>query len=68
LTADQFKLEAALGTSMAVISGKKYRVGEVMHGKDGDQFQFKLVEIRQRSVILECQNRQIELQMAPPGT
>ncbi|MCI0364879.1 MAG: general secretion pathway protein GspB [Phycisphaerales bacterium] len=66
--ATQFKLEAAVGGSMAVINGKKYRVGEAMLGKEGDQFQFKLVEIRQRSVILECQNRQIELQMAPPGT
>ena len=65
---ERLKLEAALAGNMAVISGKKYRTGDVIVSQAGSSFQFKLVEIRQRSVMLECEGRLFELQMATPGS
>jgi hypothetical protein len=65
---ERMKLEAALAGNMAVISGRKYRVGETIVSQPASPFQFQLVEIRQRSVMLECEGRQFELQMATPGT
>jgi hypothetical protein len=67
-TMDRMKLEAALAGNMAVISDKKYRVGEVIVSPAGSMFEFKLVEVRQRSVMLECEGRQFELLMATPGS
>jgi len=67
--ADTLRLEAALGDAMAVINGRRVRPGEGMDVKDGSgqQAVFKLETIRQRSVILECEGRRYELQMAAPG-
>lgn len=76
--AERFTLEAVLGNSMAVIGGRKYRVGDSISSratadspvanKESARHQFKLVEIKRRSVILECEGRKFELQMAAPGT
>lgn len=66
--ADKMTLEAAIGNSMAVIDGRKYRVGETIVSKAGSEYVFKLVEVRQRSVVLECEGRQLELPMATPGS
>jgi hypothetical protein len=66
--ADRLKLEAAVGGSMAVIGGRTYRVGDRIQGAPNSPFEFTLAEIRQRSVILECEGRRLELQMASPGT
>lgn len=65
---ERMKLEAAFGNSWAVIDGRKYRVGEEIARLAGSEIWFRLVEIRQRSVILECEGRQFELQMATPGS
>jgi hypothetical protein len=74
---ERMKLEAAFGESWAVIDGRKYRVGDVVPavgerpgGGAGsmESGSFRLVEIRQRSVVLECEGRQFELQMATPGS
>ncbi len=61
------KLEAALGNSMAVIEGKRYRVGDVLPAVGSERVQFTLTEVRQRSVVLEWQGRRLELQMSLPG-
>lgn len=76
------RLEAAMGNSMAVIDGKRYRVGDVLPaigGKSqtgggtgqgnagGERVQFTLVEVRTRSVVLEFQGRRFELEMSLPG-
>jgi hypothetical protein len=65
---ERFKLEAAIGSSIAVIDGKAYRVGNEIPSSQGRQVRFKLSEVRQRSVILECEGRRFELQMTSPGT
>lgn len=66
--AERFRLEAAMGGMMVVISGKTYRVGDLIPGTQDEHVVFELVEIRQRSVILECEGHRFELQMASPGS
>jgi hypothetical protein len=66
--ADRFKLEAAIGGNMAVISGKTYRVGDTLQGSHDALVTFTLIEIKQRSVILECEGHRLELQMTLPGS
>jgi len=66
--ADRFKLEAAVGGNMAVISGKTLRVGDSLQGSHDALVTFTLVEIKQRSVILECEGHRLELQMTLPGS
>jgi hypothetical protein len=66
--AERFRLEAAMGGMMAVISGKTYRVGDLIPGTQDELVVFTLVEIRQRSVILEAEGYRFELQMALPGS
>lgn len=64
---ERFKLEAAMAKGeMAVISGKAYRQGDVVAGDGSEPVKFQLVEVRHRSVILECEDRQFELKMATP--
>ena len=65
----QMKLEAAMGATMAVISGKPYRRGDEIVGVAGatGQERFVLAEVRQRSVILECDGQRFELKMVSPG-
>lgn len=59
------KLEAVMkGAQLAVINGRTTRVGDRMHaGKD--MLEFVLIEVGERSVMLECESRRIELEM--PG-
>jgi hypothetical protein len=66
--AGRFRLEAAMGGNVAVISGKTYRVGDSIPGSEDAFVSFTLVEIRQRSVILECEDHRFELQMTLPGS
>jgi hypothetical protein len=61
------KLEAALGGAMAVIDGKTYRTGEPLPAMGNERIEFTLVEIRQRSVVLEFQGRRFEIEMDKPG-
>jgi hypothetical protein len=75
-----FQLEAAMGNTMAVIDGKRYRVGDRLPvvgdepkggrggERGGERVQFTLVEVRQRSAILEAQGRRFELEMSIPGS
>ncbi len=65
-TADTLKLEAAIGGSMAVINGKTYRAGQWIDQRAGESHRFRLVEVKQRSVILECDGRLFEVHMAGP--
>jgi len=66
--ASVLRLEAAFGESMAVVNGKRLRPGDGISLKDGSgQVVFRLETIKQRSVILECEGRRYELQMAAPG-
>ena len=67
VSVDRLKLEAALAGSMAVISGKSYQLGQVVAGPDKETLEFRLAEISQRSVILECEGYQFELSMTSPG-
>jgi hypothetical protein len=65
---DRLKLEAAMvGGEMAVISDRTYRRGDWIKAGDDGEIQFKLTEVRQRSVILEHDDRRFELKMATPG-
>lgn len=62
-------LDASMsGPSLAVISGKTYRLFDEVTVKDkaSDTFTFKLVEVRNRSVVLEYDGRLFELTMAQP--
>ena len=61
------KLEAVMGNSMAVIDGRKYRVGDLLPVLGSERVQFTLVEVRPRSAVLECQGRRFELEMSLPG-
>lgn len=65
---DLFTLDAVMtNPPMAVIGGKTYRPGSLIPGIDNDQIRFKLLEVRQGTVILECEDRQFELKMESPG-
>jgi hypothetical protein len=67
--AAEFRLEALMsGLPVAVINGSTVEVGQAIPAKDGSGVEFRLIEIRQRSVILEAQNRLFELEMSAPLT
>lgn len=68
--ADGLKLEAAVAGSMAVINGRTFRVGDLVStGKSAgsEPVQFRLAEVKTRSVILEAQSRRFEIHMPLPG-
>ena len=65
---ERMKLEAAFGNAWAVIDGRKYRVGEAIASGAGSEISFRLMEVKQRSVVLECEGRRFELQMVTPGS
>jgi len=47
-------------------NGNMYRLGDNVPDGDGLEIRFKLVEIRQRSVILDWEGRRFELKMESP--
>ncbi len=61
------RLEAAMENSMAVINGKRYRAGDRLPALGNERFEFVLAEVRQRSVVLECEGRRFEVAMSIPG-
>lgn len=67
--AERLRLEAAVTGSLVVIGGKTYRVGDWVEGsvKGGEPVRFRLVEVRHRSAVLECNERRFEIQMTSPG-
>ena len=64
------RLEAVMGRTTAVIDGKRYRVGEVLPvmGTSAERFEFVLLEVRERSVVLGYRDERFELGMLDPGT
>ena len=65
-----FRLEAVMqGHQMAVIiSTKTYRLHDWVPAIDDDQIRFRLVDVRDRSAVLECAGRRFELKMRVPGS
>jgi hypothetical protein len=61
------RLEAAMGNTMAIIDGKRYVVGESLPLMGKERVEFKLQEVRQRSVVLEAEGRRFEVEMSVPG-
>src|SRR5204862_396771 len=59
--AGQLRLEAAMGGTMAVIDGKTYHRGDWIPGTGNEHVLFMLAEVRQRSIILECEEHRFEL-------
>lgn len=63
-----FRLEAVmLGQPMAVINGKAYRIYSWITAVDNEEIRFQLVEVGDRSVVLECEGRRFRLRMEFPG-
>lgn len=64
----QLRLEAVMRRNpMAVISGRTYRVGdEIVLGEEAS-YNFRLVEVRERAVVLEHDGKRYELTMSIPG-
>jgi hypothetical protein len=61
---DGLILNAVLREGVAVIDGETYRLDEMVPGGETD---FRLVELRQRSVVLESGGRRFELKMKLGG-
>ncbi len=64
---ESVKLEAAMGGTMAVINGKTYRTGDRLPPVGNERIEFTLMEVRQRSIVLEYQGRRFEMEMDAPG-
>jgi hypothetical protein len=63
--ASTLRLEALMsGLPLAVINGVTVRVGESIIPDESESAEFRLIEIRSRSVILESQGRLFELEMS----
>ncbi len=63
----RFTLEAVMqGRPMAVINGRTRQIGDWIPAVDNEAVRFQLVEVRHRSVVLECEGRRFELGMEPP--
>lgn len=58
--AERFRLQSAgEGLSTAVIDGRTYRIGDIIDGFGGASF--TLVEVREQSVVLECDGLAYEI-------
>jgi DNA topoisomerase IB len=62
------RLEAVMAGSMAVIDGRRYRVGDRLQAMGKEGIEFTLTEVRERSVVLEYQGQRFELAMSTPGS
>ncbi len=64
----RFTLEGVMkGRPMAVINGRTYRLHSWIPAIDDDDILFQLIEVGDRSVILECEGRRFKLNMNYPG-
>jgi hypothetical protein len=64
----EMKLQAVMtGSPMAVIDGRMYRPGSRIPAPKDEQIRFLLVEVRERSVILEFEGRRFTLEVPFPG-
>jgi hypothetical protein len=58
--AERFRLQSAgAGLTTAVIDGRTLRIGDILESSDG--VQFTLVEVREQSVVLECDGQSFEI-------
>jgi cytoskeletal protein RodZ len=65
---DELSLDAvATLTPLAVISGRTFRVGDLVPAMNNEEITFRLTEVKRRSVILEWEGRTFELTMKSPG-
>ena len=63
----RFTLEAVMkGRPMAIISGRTYQLGDWIPAVDNEAVRFRLDEVRERSVVLECKDHRFELKMESP--
>ncbi len=63
----RFTLAAVMqGRPMAVINGRTHQLGDWIPAVDNEAVRFQLVEVRHRSVVLECEGHRFELSMEPP--
>ena len=64
------RLEAVMqGHPMAVIiNAKTYQLLDSIPAIDDDEIRFRLVDVRDRSAVLECAGRRFELKMRVPGS
>lgn len=66
--AEGLKLEAVMpAAGLAVIDGRMCSVGDTLMLPKTNVV-FKVIEVRGRSVMIECEERQVELRMANPMT
>ena len=64
----RFTLEAVMqGRPMAIISGRTRQLGDSIPAVDNAAVRFRLVDVRHRSVVLECEGHRFELKMESPG-
>ncbi len=64
----RFTLEAVMqGRPMAIINGRTRQLGDLIPAVDNAAVRFRLVDVRHRSVVLECEGHRFELKMEPPG-
>ena len=64
----KLELEAVMtGNPMAVINGRMYRPGSNVSPPGNKELSFQLVEVSERSVILEVEGRRFTLVMPYPG-
>ena len=65
---NRFTLEGVMkGRPMAVVNGKTYRLHSWIPAVKRDDILFQLLEVGDRSVILECKGRRFKLNMNYPG-
>ncbi|MEE9130124.1 MAG: hypothetical protein V3T84_08905 [Phycisphaerales bacterium] len=64
----RFTLEAVMqGRPMAIINGRTHQLGDWIPAVGNAAVRFRLVDVRYRSVVLECEGHRFELKMEPPG-
>jgi hypothetical protein len=67
--ANQFRLEGVMqGHPMAVINGETYQLGDWIQAVDNSRHIFQLVEVGNRTVLLECEGRRFKVTMDEPGS
>lgn len=65
--AERLKLEAVMhGAGLAIISGKTYRLGDELPGRDDETILFEVLEVNQRSVLLKSEGHEFVLELASP--
>jgi hypothetical protein len=67
--ANRFRLEGVMqGHPMAVLNGRTYQLGDWIQAVDNSRHLFQLVEVGNRSVLLECEGRRFRVTMDDPGS